>query len=137
MYKDLGTHMNGVVLGDASEAFAIVARRRMGKLWHPDTNYLWVQEEAAKGDLRFKKVAGVESGADFFTKTLPWTEIQSPVCPEKDQCEQRRCSAKGSQSSSNTARKGSCPRQKTGSMDSNRHELSNETHNYERWTCME
>ena len=69
MYKDLGTHMNGVVLGDASEALAIVARRRMGKLWHPDTNYLWIQEEAAKGDLRFKKVAGVESGADFFTKT--------------------------------------------------------------------
>ena len=24
-----------------------------------------------------------------------------------------------------------------GSVDSNRHELSNETHNYERWTCME
>ena len=26
MYKDLGTHMNGVVLGDASAALAIVAR---------------------------------------------------------------------------------------------------------------
>ena len=27
IYKDLGTHMNGVVLGDASAALAIVARR--------------------------------------------------------------------------------------------------------------
>ena len=26
---------------------------------------------------------------------------------------------------------------KTGSMDSNRHELSDETYNYERWMCME
>ena len=31
MYKDLGTHMNGVVLGDASAALAIVARRGLGK----------------------------------------------------------------------------------------------------------
>ena len=30
MYKDLGTHMNGVVLGDASAALAIVARRGLG-----------------------------------------------------------------------------------------------------------
>ena len=38
MYKDLGTHMNGVVLGDASAALAIVARRGLGKLRHLDTN---------------------------------------------------------------------------------------------------
>ena len=38
MYKDLGTHMNGVVLGDASAALAIVVRRRVGKLRHLDTN---------------------------------------------------------------------------------------------------
>ena len=51
MYKDLGTHMS--VLGDASAAVAIVARR------HLDTNYLWIHEKAAKGDLNFKKVPGV------------------------------------------------------------------------------
>ena len=34
MCKDFGTHMNGVVLGDASAAFAIVARRGLGKLRH-------------------------------------------------------------------------------------------------------
>ena len=34
MYKDFGTHMNGVVLGDASAALAIVARRGLDKLRH-------------------------------------------------------------------------------------------------------
>ena len=58
MHKDLGTHMNGVVLGDASAAFAIVAQRGLGKLRHLDTNYLGIQEKAAKGELNFKKVAG-------------------------------------------------------------------------------
>ena len=86
MYKDLGTPMDGLVLGDASAALAIVARRGLGKLRHLDTNYLWVQEKAAKGDLNFKKVAGVDNGADLFTKTLSWIEIQSQieltVCPE-------------------------------------------------------
>ena len=79
MYKDLGTHMNGVVLGDASAALAIVARRGLGKLRHLDTNYMWIQEKAAKGDLNFKKVAGVDNGAHLFTKTLSWNEIQSHI----------------------------------------------------------
>ena len=71
LYKDLGTPMNGLVLGDASAALAIVARRGLGKLRH--------QEKAAKGDLNFKKVAGVDNGADLFTRTLSWNEIQSHV----------------------------------------------------------
>ena len=69
MYKNLGTHINGVVLGDASATLAIVARRGLGKLRHLDTHYLWIQEKAAKGDLNFKKVAGFDNGADLFTKT--------------------------------------------------------------------
>ena len=60
MYKDLGTHMNGVVLGDASAALAIVARRRLGKLRHLDTNYLWIQEKAAGGDLNVQRVAAAK-----------------------------------------------------------------------------
>ena len=39
MYKDLGTHTSGLVLGDASAALAIVARRVLGKLWRLETNY--------------------------------------------------------------------------------------------------
>ena len=51
---------------------ASAARRRLGKLRHLDTNYLWIQEKAAKGDLNFKKVAGVDNGVDLFMKTLSW-----------------------------------------------------------------
>ena len=87
MYKDLGTHMNGVALGDASAALAIVARQ--GTLRHLDTNYLWIQEKAAKGDLSFKNVVGVANGADLFRKILSWNEMQSHIhklssqfCPE-------------------------------------------------------
>ena len=79
MYKDLGTHMNGLVLGDASAALAFMARRGLGKLRHLDTNCLWIPEKAAKGDLNFKKVAVVDNGADLFTKTLSWNEIQSHI----------------------------------------------------------
>ena len=79
VYKDLGTNMNGLVLGDVSAALAIVARRGLGKLRHLDTNYLWIQEKAAKGYMNFKKVAGVDNGADLFTKTLSWNEIQSHI----------------------------------------------------------
>ena len=79
MYKDRGTHMNGVVLGDASAALAIVARRGLGKLRHLYTNFLWIQEKAAKGDLSFEKVAGVDNAADLFTKTLSWNVIQSRI----------------------------------------------------------
>ena len=32
-----------------------------------------------RGDLNFKKVAGVDNGADLFTKTLSWNEIQSHI----------------------------------------------------------
>ena len=67
--------MNGLVLGDASAALATVARHGLGKLRHLDTNYLWIQEKAAKGELNFKKVAGVDNGADLFT----WNETQSHI----------------------------------------------------------
>ena len=44
-----------------------------------DTNYSWIQEIGAKVDLISKKVAGVDNGADLFTKTLSWNEIQSHI----------------------------------------------------------
>ena len=133
--------MNGLVLGDASAALAIVARRGLGKLRHLDTNDIWIPEKAAKSDLNFKKVAGVDNGADLFTKTLSWNEIQSHIHKLSSQFVQNEISVnyvgarqKRSQSSSNTARYGSCRWQKPGSLDSNRYELSNKTHNDERWT---
>ena len=144
MYKDLGTHMNGVVLGDASAALAIVARRGLSKLRHLETTYLWIQEKAGKGELNFKKVAGVDNGGDSFTKTLSWNEIQ---------CHLHKLSSQFVQNEINVNYVGAQPTrvnlpqvlQELGiagdrnlaAWDSNRHELSNETDNYERWTCME
>ena len=141
MYKDFGTHMNGVVVGDASVDLAIVGRRGLGKLRHPDTNYLWIQEKAAKGDLNSKKVVGVGKGADLFTKTLSRNEIQSHI---------HKRSSHFVQNEINVNYVGARPigvnllaiRQelgtagdRSGSMDSNRHDLSNETDNCERWTA--
>ena len=56
-------------------------RAQLSPLWpdegwaNGDTNYLWIQEKTAKGDLNFQKVAGVDNGADLFTETLSWNEI--------------------------------------------------------------
>ena len=49
---------------------------------------MWIQEKAAKGDLNFKKVAGVDNGVDLFTKTCrgtryePHPQIELTVYPE-------------------------------------------------------
>ena len=142
MYKDLGTPMNGV--GDASAAFAIVARRGLDKLRQLDTNFLWLQEKAAKGDLNFKKVAGVDNGADIFTKSLSWNEIQSHIHKLSSQFVQNEISVNNVGARPNGVNlprilqeMGLARRQKSGSVDSNRCELSNKTHHYERWTCRE
>ena len=137
--------MNGLVLGDASAALAIVARRGLGKLRHLDADHLWIQEKAAKGDLNFKRVARVDNGADLFTKTLSWNEPQSHTHKLSSQFVQNEISVNYvgarpngvNQSSWSTARIGYCRRQKPGSVDSDRRELSNKTHNYEWRTCME
>ena len=53
---------------------------------------------ATKGDLNFKKVVGVDNGADLSTKTLSWNEIQSHIHKLRSQfvqdeiSELRRCS---------------------------------------------
>ena len=122
--------MNGVVLGDASEALAIVARRGLGKMRHLDTNYLWIQEKAAKGDLNFKKVAGVDNRADLFTKTLSWNEIQNHIHKLSSQFVQNEINVNHVGARPNGV---NLPRvlqelgiagDKSGSMDSNRRELS-------------
>ena len=69
--------------------------------------------------------------------TEPHPHIELTVYQEWGQCELRPGSVTRNQSSSSTARIGYCPRQKPCSVDSNRHEISNKTHNYERRTCME
>ena len=79
MYKDIGESIEGTVLGDASAALAVIQRRGLGKLRHVDTNYLWVQEVAARKQLEYQKVYGKESAADLFTKPISWDEIAKHV----------------------------------------------------------
>ena len=142
MYKELGTHMNGVVLGDASAALAIVARRGLGKLRHLEINYCWIQEKTAKCDLNFKKVAVVDNGADLFTNTLSWNEIQSHIHKLSSQFVQNEINVNYVGARPNGVNLPRILQEMSLASDrklaaSNRHELSNETHNYERWTGME
>ena len=69
--KDLGMKVSGIeVIGDASAAFGIIRRQGLGKLRHIDTNYLWIQEKAAKKAIGYGKVKGTENPADLLTKHL-------------------------------------------------------------------
>ena len=77
MYKDLSTHTHEWIgTGRCERNSPIVAQKGLGKLRHLDTNYWWIQENAAMGDLNFKKVAGVDNGADLFTKTCRGTRYE-------------------------------------------------------------
>ena len=64
LLKDLGVDAGGRILGDASAALAITGRKDIGRIRHLDTNYLWVQEQAATGKLDHQKVSGKENGSD-------------------------------------------------------------------------
>ena len=86
------------------------------------------------------KVAGVDNGADMFTKALSWNEIQNHIHKLSSQFVQNEINVNYVGARPNGVK---LPRvlqelgiagDKSGSMDSNRHDLSNETHNYERWT---
>ena len=119
-------------------------RRGFGKLRHLDTNNIWIQEKAAKGDLNFKKVAGVDNGADLFTKTLSWKEIQSHIHKLSSQFVQNETSVNyvgvrpnGVNLLRVLQELGIAGGRNLASVDSNRHENPNKTLNYERRTCME
>ena len=79
MFADLGCPTGGRIMGDASAALAIIARRGIGRIRHLDTNYLWVQEQAAKGKLAYEQIAGKRNGGDLFTKPLSWEDISGHV----------------------------------------------------------
>ena len=71
LLKDLGMKTMGIeIIGDASAALGIIKRQGLGKLRHIDTNYLWIQEKAAKKKINYGKIKGTETPADLFTKHL-------------------------------------------------------------------
>ena len=70
LWKDLGLVVKGHLLADANAALGILRRRGLGKVRHLNTNYLWVQEVMAKGEIDYGKVAGADNNSDLFTKAL-------------------------------------------------------------------
>ena len=56
---------------DASAALGVVHRKGLRKIWHLDTNMLWVQQAAYSKIIQYLKVLGTNNPADLFTKHLP------------------------------------------------------------------
>lgn len=56
MLSDLGMHVTGEFWGDANAALGIINRKGLGKTRHIDIGYLWIQDVAAKGRLKFSKI---------------------------------------------------------------------------------
>ncbi len=70
LLQDLGMKVEVEVLADASAALGIVARKGLGKVRHLHTNYLWIQDVAAKGTAKYKKSKGADNPADVLTKPV-------------------------------------------------------------------
>ena len=70
MFKDFGVLVKGEVYGDANAALGIIGRKGFGKVRHLNTNFLWVQERAARRELLYGKIDGTYNVADLFTKPL-------------------------------------------------------------------
>ena len=70
MINDLGINMQVVVHTDATVAKRIALRRGAGKIRHIEVNQLWLQDEAAGGEVTIQKVGTEENPADLLTKHL-------------------------------------------------------------------
>ena len=75
LLNDAGRDMRAYVFGDAGAALGIIARRRLGKVRHLNTSYLWVQEKAATEEIKYGKTQGEKNTADLFTKPLDWNTV--------------------------------------------------------------
>ena len=70
MLADFGMSADVVVHTDSSSGLAVGSRRGLGRLWHVQTRYLWVQQGVQEGDLRLKKEPGDTNLSDTLTKPL-------------------------------------------------------------------
>ena len=70
LLADLGVTVEAAVHTDASAAVGIVRRSVLGKLWHFNVRYLWLQDQVAGGSMALHKVHGFVNLADLVTKHL-------------------------------------------------------------------
>jgi len=68
--------LEGEIMVDSSAALGVVARKGAGKLRHVRVGQFWVQEKSESGELRYRKVKGMDTPADLLTKALTAGEIQ-------------------------------------------------------------
>ena len=70
LMEDLGVSTSVTVHTDASAAIGIVRRAGLGKLWHLNVRYLWLQDQVQQEAIGLQKVAGADNPADLVTKHL-------------------------------------------------------------------
>ncbi len=70
MAEDLGFAFEVNVFTDSSSANGTVSRRRLGKVRHVATCYLWAQERVANKELFVQKVRTDRNIADLMTERL-------------------------------------------------------------------
>ena len=73
---------------DASAAIAMVHRRGLGKMRHLGTGWLWIQEKAYGGQIRYAKVPREERIADVFTKAptaVAWEKAEETLMVQTQQ----------------------------------------------------
>jgi hypothetical protein len=73
--QDLGISLGVILESDSNAAKSFASRRGLGKQRHVQTRYLWIQERVAAGDIKIRKVPGVENVADILTKVMPGTTL--------------------------------------------------------------
>ena len=67
MMTELGVAQTGTLCTDSSAAKGTVSRVGSGRLKHVATNVFWVQEKAARGELKYLKVGRLHNPADLLT----------------------------------------------------------------------
>ena len=84
----------GRVWVDSSAALGVVSRKGNGKLRHVRVGQLWVQEQAANGEIAYRKVCGKVNPADLLTKHLAQDDMWKHVkCRSLERREGRASSA--------------------------------------------
>eukprot|EP00959_Pyramimonas_sp_CCMP1952_P054601 1141363-Pyramimonas_sp.AAC.1 len=68
--SDFGIVLKGCLSADSSAGQGIASRLGLGKVKHPHTQYLWVQERLANNDFVIRKIGTDENQGDLMTKYL-------------------------------------------------------------------
>ena len=71
IFADFGIKVEGTVLTDASAALGMAHREGLGRTKHIEVQYLWIQQETARKNLRITKVGTHDNLADILTKNVP------------------------------------------------------------------